>query len=262
MSVDARESDGGARAAVPGGDGPTGPEVYRGPRADAEATAQRRGRLIAGAVTVLLLGLAFALALAIPATQHALGLIADGNLGGLRRFIRHLGSGGIELLLGLMLGHAVLPYPTELLNTTAGYVYGFLPGLLLGLCGWTGCAALSYGIGVSLGGPLLRTLLGPRFVRLEQTVAVGGCTLMLSARLIPVVPFSLLGYVAGATRAPLWRLVWTSAVGYLPQTAAVTYLGSQARSLSLSNPLVWIAAAVMIGLLAGGHLWTRRHRAG
>ncbi len=35
----------------------------------------------------------------------------------------------------------------------------------------------------------------------------------------------------------------------LPLTAAVTYRGSRAQQLSLTNPIVWVAVAVLIGLL-------------
>jgi uncharacterized membrane protein YdjX (TVP38/TMEM64 family) len=50
------------------------------------------------------------------------------------------------------------------------------------------------------------------------------------------------------------RFAWTTAVGFLPLTAAVAYLGSQAQSLSANNPIVWIAALLIIGLLAAGRL--------
>lgn len=86
----------------------------------------------------------------------------------------------------------------------------------------------------------------------------GGTTLLLSSRLIPIVPFALIGYAAGATHIPLWRFSWTTVVGYLPLTIAVVYLGSRAQTLSLGNPLVWIAVAALVALLVGEHLLRRR----
>ncbi len=35
----------------------------------------------------------------------------------------------------------------------------------------------------------------------------------------------------------------------LPLTVAVTYLGSRAQQLSLTSPLVWIAVAILVGLV-------------
>jgi uncharacterized membrane protein YdjX (TVP38/TMEM64 family) len=113
-------------------------------------------------------------------------------------------------------------------------------------------------LGRSVGGPVLRSLLGRRFTQLEQGVARGGVSLLLAGRLIPVVPFAFLGYAAGATRVSLWRFAWTTVVGYLPLTVLVAYLGSNARSLSLSDPLIWGAVAVA-ALLLGAH-WVVRRR--
>lgn len=103
--------------------------------------------------------------------------------------------------------------------------------------------------GLVLGRPILHAALGPRFGRLERMIQDGGLTLLLGARLIPIFPFSITGYAAGAARVNLWRFVWTSVVGYLPLTIAVAYLGSQAQSLSVSDPAVWATVALLLALL-------------
>jgi uncharacterized membrane protein YdjX (TVP38/TMEM64 family) len=89
-------------------------------------------------------------------------------------------------------------------------------------------------------------------------VARGGVSLLLLMRLIPLVPFSLTGYVAGAARVPVWRFGWTTAVGYLPLTALVAYLGSQSRSLSLGDPRLWLAVGAILLLLGAGRLLRNR----
>ena len=85
-------------------------------------------------------------------------------------------------------------------------------------------------------------------------------SLLLSSRLIAVVPFALMGYAAGATRVNLWQFSWTTVVGYLPLTVAVAYLGSRAETLSASNPLAWGAVAVLVGLLSSEWLLRQRRR--
>jgi uncharacterized membrane protein YdjX (TVP38/TMEM64 family) len=194
---------------------------------------------------------------AVPAVRHAVSLTLHGNLTGLRDYIRGLGFGGFALLTALILAHAIIPYPSEILTSTAGYVYGFIPGALFAIAGWTLTAIFTYFIGRWVGRPLLRKILGKRFTDLERGMKSGGVRLMLVARLLPVVPLALLGYVAGATNESLWRLTWTSMLGYAPLTFLVAYLGSQAKSLSTSNPLLWIAVVVVILLIVGPHLYTR-----
>ena len=197
---------------------------------------------------------------AVPSLRHAVSLSLHGNLTGLRTYIRSLHAGGVALLFALMLIHAVVPYPSEIITTTSGYVYGFVPGTLFAIAGWTIVAVLTYGLGRVVGRPVLRTVLGKRFTDLERGVETGGIRLLLVARLLPIVPLALLGYVCGATEEPFWRFTWTSFVGYLPLTLAVAYLGSQAKSLSSSNPVVWIVVVVVIGLVVGSHFISRHNK--
>jgi uncharacterized membrane protein YdjX (TVP38/TMEM64 family) len=218
---------------------------------------QRRLELAAG-IAVIVIGVA--VIVAVPQLRHCVSLCLHGQFGALRSYIRSLGLGGILLLLGLMLAHAIVFYPSEIVTATAGYVYGFGPGLALVVAGWLVSALLSYALGRSVGRPLIRAVLGQRFRSLERGMARGGIALLLSSRLIPVVPFALVGYAAGATRVSIWRYSWTTVLGYLPLTLAVAYLGSRAQTLSASNPLVWVAAAMLVALLSGEGILRHRHR--
>jgi uncharacterized membrane protein YdjX (TVP38/TMEM64 family) len=78
----------------------------------------------------------------------------------------------------------------------------------------------------------------------------GGWPFLLVARLLPFVPFSLVGYLAGAARVPVWRYTWTTFVGVMPITAAATYLGHALDDLSASDPMLWVAVAVIVLLTA------------
>ena len=220
-------------------------------------SSARRGRLelAAGIATIVL---CLGLIAVVPQLRHSVSLALHGHFGALRSYIKSLGAGGLALLLGLMVAHAVIFYPSEIVTATAGFVYGFAGGLALAVGGWLVASLVSYALGRTVGRPLLRSILGHRFVRLERGMEDGGISLLLAGRLIPVVPFALLGYAAGATNVNLWRFCWTTVVGYLPLTTAVTYLGSRAHSFSASDPLIWVSASVLIGLLAVD--WLLRHR--
>lgn len=171
-----------------------------------------------------------------------------------RRQIDDLGAGGPLIVLTLCLIHAIVWYPAEIVDAAAGFAYGFWPALGLVMAGWILNAFIAYAIGSSLARPLLHRILGrERFERAEQTVADGGVTLLLAARLVPIVPFSLTGYAAGAAGVPLWRFTWTTAVGYLPITVISVYLGTQLEEFSLTDPLVLGSAAVLLALLATAH---------
>ena len=59
-----------------------------------------------------------------------------------------------------------------------------------------------------------------RVATAEGLIDRSGAPALLLSRLVPFVPFSLVGYVAGAARVPVWRYTWTTFVGVLPITAA------------------------------------------
>lgn len=190
------------------------------------------------------------LVLAIEPLRTGLFDAVRGDTGSLREEIRGLGVPGALIVLALALAHTFVWYPAEILDAAAGFVYGFWVAVALVMAGWVLNAIIAYWVGRHAARPLLYRFLGrERFLRYEGIVRRGGTTLLLAMRLIPVIPFSLFSYVAGAARVPTMTFVWTTAVGYLPLTAVFIYLGSRLEELSPTDPVLWIGAAVLIGLL-------------
>lgn len=211
------------------------------------------------AVTLAGISLLALLVLAVPPLREAVGAAIRGDTAEVRHQVHELGVAGPLLLLGLALIHAVVFYPAEIVDAAAGFAYGFVPGLLLAMTGWLLSGLVCFAIGRSVARPLLDRWLGAeRFERIEAMIERGGPTLLLAIRLIPILPFSLVSYAAGAARVPAWRFVWTTAVGYLPITAITVYLGTQLEGLSLSDPLVIGSAAALLLLLLVGRSVARR----
>ena len=160
-----------------------------------------------------LIGVAFALAgiallalmvLLIDPLREGAGDAISGNTGQLRADIRGLGFSGALIVLLLGLVHAVVWYPAEILDAAVGFVYEFWVALPLIMLVWLANALVCYWIGRHAARPLLyRFISRARFDRLEALAERGGVPLLLGMRLVPVVPFSLFSYVAGAARVPL-----------------------------------------------------------
>ncbi|HEY4779300.1 MAG TPA: VTT domain-containing protein [Solirubrobacterales bacterium] len=212
-------------------------------------------------VTLAGIALLAALVLAVPALHQAFTAALHGDQAQVREEIDSLGAWGPLLIVGLTLIHAVVFYPAEIVDAAAGFAYGFLPALVLMMAGWLLSALLCFAVGRSVARPLLDRWVGvERFERIEASIERGGPTLLIGMRLIPIFPFSIVCYAAGAARVPLWRFVWTTAVGYLPITAISVYFGTRLESLSLTDPLVIGTAAGLLALLLGGH-WAMRRQA-
>jgi uncharacterized membrane protein YdjX (TVP38/TMEM64 family) len=177
----------------------------------------------------LLAGLVFA----VPALHDAAVAAIHGDTEKVRSEIDSLGLAGPLLILVLALVHAIVFYPAEIVDAAAGLVYGFVPALALMMLGWLLSGLVCFAIGRSVARPLLDRWFGSeRFERIEGRIERGGPRVLIAARLIPILPFSLVSYAAGAARVPLWRFTWTTAVGYLPITAISVYFGTQLDLLS------------------------------
>jgi len=201
------------------------------------------------------------LVLAVPDLRDACAAAIQGDTDEVRREVDSLGVAGPLLILALALIHAFVFYPAEIIDAAAGFVYGFFPALGLMMFGWLLSGFVCFAIGRSVARPLLDRWLGAeRFERVEAMIERGGPTLLLALRLIPILPFSLVSYAAGAARVPAWRFLWTTALGYLPITAISVYFGTRLEGLSLTDPLVFGSAAALLALLLAGH-WAMRRQA-
>ncbi len=214
-------------------------------------------------ITIAGIALLAALVLAVPDLRAAFDAALQGDSAQVREEVDGLGLAGPVLIFALAVIHSFVFYPAEIVDAAAGFVYGFLPGLALVMAGWLASAFLCYSIGRGVARPLLeRWLGGARFDRTEELIERGGVTLLLGVRLIPIVPFSLVCYAAGAAHVRPWRFAWTTAVGYLPITALAVYFGTRLEGLSLTDPLVLGTAAALLALLLAGHRIVRRQSGG
>ncbi len=194
--------------------------------------------------------------------HEAAAFALQGDTKGLRDHLRDLGAWGALVLVAVTLVHAVIPYPAEIPTAAAGFVYGFAVALPIVVAAWLLSALATYAIGRYAGRSMLfRIADEQRFRRAEAAVLRGGAPVLLAARLVPVVPFSLTGYVAGAARVPLWLFSWTTVVGILPLTIVFVFLGSRLQELSLTDPLLYLALAPLLLLLLAARPLARRMRA-
>jgi uncharacterized membrane protein YdjX (TVP38/TMEM64 family) len=221
---------------------------------EGESPAEDRPPLLGVAITIAGVAALAALVLAIEPLRDGVSDAISGDTGKLREDLRGLGVTGALIVFGLALAHVIVWYPAEILDAAVGFVYDFWIAFPLVMAAWIVNAVIAYWIGRHAARPVLYRLIDAhRFEQLENLAERGGVSLLLSMRLIPIIPFSLFSYVAGAAHVPLVRFIWTTAVGYIPLTAVFVYLGSQLEELSPTDPLLWAGAAVLIALVVLTH---------
>jgi uncharacterized membrane protein YdjX (TVP38/TMEM64 family) len=200
-------------------------------------------------VLVLAVGAVVALAVDLP------------SVASVRGWLDSTGGAG-PVLLALALGAALLaPVPRTALSVLAGVVAGFWTGLAVALGGALLGGLAAFGLSRWLGRGAAARLAGPRLERVDRLVGERGFVSVLSGRLIPVVPFTLLSYAAGLTGVRLLPYLAATAVGLVPSTAVQVGLGASApfvvahATAFTAVPVVVVVALAAVGLLA----W-RRHR--
>ena len=178
-----------------------------------------------------------ALVVAVDPLREAAAAAVRGDSAEVRSSLDSLGAGGPLLILALALLHSFVFFPAEIVDAAAGFLYGFFPALALAMTGWLLSGLICFAIGRSLARPLLDRWFGEeRFERIEATIERGGATLLLAMRLIPILPFSLVSYAAGAARVPTWRFIWTTARRLPADHRAGGLLRDQARGPQPHRP--------------------------
>jgi uncharacterized membrane protein YdjX (TVP38/TMEM64 family) len=224
---------------------------------------EKKNRLPWAEIGVTLTGIALMalIVVTVDPLRDSVAAALQGDHDEVRNQIDELGVWGPLLILALAILHAVVFYPAEIVDAAAGFAYGFFPALALMTLGWLLNGLVCWAIGRSIARPLLDRWFGvERFERVERSIERGGATLLIAMRLIPILPFSIVSYAAGAARVPLGRFLWTTAVGYLPITALSVYFGTRLEDLSLTDPLVLGSGLALLALLGAGH-WTMRRQA-
>jgi uncharacterized membrane protein YdjX (TVP38/TMEM64 family) len=135
------------------------------------------------------------------------------------------------VIAGLLAGDVVLPVPSSLVGTAAGYLLGFAGGTAVAWAGMTAGALLGYALGARAGRPAATRLVGPaELARLEALRARFGDGVLVVTRPVPVLAEAAVVF-AGVGRMPLRRFLALTAASNLGISAAYAAVGHFSFSL-------------------------------
>jgi uncharacterized membrane protein YdjX (TVP38/TMEM64 family) len=136
--------------------------------------------------------------------------------------------------------------PGWIITIGGGLAFGAVWGTVLTVIGATIGATLAFFVARSMGRDFVARVLKERFKTLDaidEQAATHGFQVVFYLRLIPLVPFNVLDYVAGISKIGTRDYILGTFLGIIPGTFAYVYLGS-----SLTNIYSW-KFALAIGLL-------------
>jgi uncharacterized membrane protein YdjX (TVP38/TMEM64 family) len=137
-------------------------------------------------------------------------------------------SVGAWFPLAFMAAHivvTVLPFPRTAFTLAAGLLFGPVLGVTLAVTASTASAVIALVLVRAAGWQLSRLVRHQTVENLDARLRDRGWIAVISLRLIPAVPFSVLNYAAGASAIRVLPYTLATLVGVLPGTAAVVILG-------------------------------------
>ena len=189
----------------------------------------------------------------------ALAIVVGGpSQAGIERAVRSTGAAGPLVFAAIYVGLTVLLVPGALLTAAGGVLFGVALGTALTAVSATIGALLAFLIGRRLGREQVEQIAGRRLGRLDDWISRNGFVAVLYVRLIPLVPFNVLNYVAGVTAVRTRTYVLATAIGILPGTFAYTALGGSLDRPT--SPEFLAAVGLLVALALGAPLLQRLAR--
>lgn len=148
--------------------------------------------------------------------------------------------------LGAHIVVTVFPFPRTAFTLAAGLLFGPVLGVGIAVVASTVSAVIALLLVRAAGWQLNRLVSHPKVELVDARLRQRGWPVIISMRLIPAVPFSVLNYAAGASAVRVVPYTLATLVGLLPGTAAVVILGDALTgNISPSLFLVSLSTAAL-----------------
>jgi len=161
-------------------------------------------------------------------------------------WINHLrGSPSAPFIIlgGYIVGSLIL-VPVTLMILATAFAFGPLAGSAYSLVGCLLAAVITYAVGRILGQDKVRRLAGSRLDRVKRRLADHGLATMLTVRLVPIAPYTVVNIMAGAFHIRFRDFIFGTILGMAPGILAITVFERQLE-MAIREP-----GAGSLGLLA------------
>lgn len=131
-------------------------------------------------------------------------------------------------------GAIVLMVPAWIFMVLAGYIFGWINGVILVSVAYLLAAPLTFLIGRTLARASIeqRVHAMPRFSAMDRAVEQNGFAIALLSRLAQIIPYNLLNYAFGLTAISMRHYLVGTMIGAMPSFVLFVFIGAKATDLS------------------------------
>ncbi|MEC0231987.1 TVP38/TMEM64 family protein [Paenibacillus alba] len=189
---------------------------------------------------------------------YYLYLLHSGEAQTLINEIRNYGVIGI--LIGIIVQSLVniLPVPGEFISIILMEIYGPIWG---GIYSWIGGVAGAVGalyLTRWVAKPFFSKMAQPFLQKVDEFIKKDATLGLLLIRFVPFLPYHFVNYALGFLKVNIWGFIWTTGLGILPFTIAMSGIYAGVRKGSL----VWGAIGIVLFMLLLGLSWLLKRRKG
>jgi uncharacterized membrane protein YdjX (TVP38/TMEM64 family) len=157
------------------------------------------------------------------------------------------------IVIGAYIVGGLIMFPILLLLFVTTFAFQPLAGIIYSLAGCFSSAIVGYAVGKVIGQNVVRRLAGRRLNQVSRHLAHHGMEAIVVLRIVPILPFTVVNLVAGASRLSFKDYMIGTVIGMTPGIFVITFFQtSLSRAMSRSEPLhflilILVAAAILVG---------------
>lgn len=148
--------------------------------------------------------------------------------------------------------HAMRPFtllPVTPFTIAGGFIFGHAYGLLLAMLGTTSAAMITFAISRYLFRDYVKKRLAGKYVGLDDRLNGQGILIVAVMRMVPVIPYDAVGYLAGVSSIGFVEYLLGTLLGELPGVFVLTMLGSSLDNIRSPLFVVSLILAALLILL-------------
>jgi uncharacterized membrane protein YdjX (TVP38/TMEM64 family) len=155
----------------------------------------------------------------------------------------------VYLIAGLMV------FPVTLLIIATGVAFGAAQGFAYALLGAEISALVSYAIGRRLGHNTICNLSDRWVSRVSRRLARQGLLAIITLRVVPVAPFTIINLVAGASHIRLRDFAFGTVLGMAPGALALTVFSDQVVAAIAAPEMIRFFSLLVLAVVIAAATW-------